>query len=136
MKTVRCLIPCILLCVFFSCTTKEKKTANFMKEGMEKMRTSDSKGAIADFTQAIKLQPASYEAYYYRANAYFNIKKADEAIVDYSKAIELKPGYADAYFNRGLCKQYMKNMEGACSDWVKADALGKANIKDYLKYCQ
>jgi len=54
-------------------------------------RGLDSKGdfdrAIADFTQAIRLDPKYLEAYLYRAVAYQNKGDNDRAIADYSQLI-------------------------------------------------
>ena len=64
----------------------------------------DDKGqydrAIADYTQAIKLNPKYSKAYYVRGLAYRNTGQYDRAIADYDKAIELNPKDADAYNNR------------------------------------
>jgi tetratricopeptide (TPR) repeat protein len=126
-------LPVILLIT--SCTSKEKKSENYMKDGIDKIESSDNKGALTDFSKVIEMQPGNAEAYYYRANAYFNLRKTKEAIADYTKAIELKPDYADAYFNRALCKQFLNDKTGACSDWKKAAAYGKPNVNDKLKEC-
>jgi tetratricopeptide (TPR) repeat protein len=121
--------------LFTSCTSKEKKIEKFMKDGIYKIESSDNKGAISDFTQLIELQSGNVEAYYYRANAYFNLRKTKEALADYTEAIKLKPDYADAYYNRALCKQFLNDKDGACKDWKKADSFGKQNVKDKLKEC-
>ena len=73
-----------------------------MKEGIEKARNSDNKTAIEDFTNVIGIQADNYEAYYYRANAKYNLRMTKEALLDYTKAIEIKPDYADAFYNRAL----------------------------------
>ena len=107
-----------------------------MKSGIEKIRSGDNKTAIEYFTKVIEIQSDKYEAYYYRANAKFNLRMAKEALIDYNKTIELKPDYADAYYNRAFCKQFLNDKDGACNDWSKADSLGKPNIKDMLNICR
>ena len=130
---------CLLLTVFIfaSCTPKAKRIENYLKDGIEKNIQGDYNKAIEDFTNIIDLDPDNYSAYYYRANAKFNLKKKDAtgALMDYNKAIELKPDYADAFYNRGFCRQYMDDRDGACHDWDKAAALGKHDVKDMLNYC-
>jgi tetratricopeptide (TPR) repeat protein len=128
----------ILFAVFIctGCTSKQEKIKKYQADGIEKIRNSDNKGAIEDFTNIIKLQEDYAEAYYYRANAKFNLKMAKDALLDYNKAIELKPDYADAFYNRAFCKQFLNDKDGACRDWSKAGALGKADVKDLLNICR
>jgi tetratricopeptide (TPR) repeat protein len=123
--------------LFTSCTPKAKKIENYLKDGIEKNMHGDYNKAIEDFTNIIDLDEDNYMAYYYRANAKFNLKKKDVtgALIDYNKAIELKPDFADAFYNRGFCRQYMGDKDGACHDWDKSAALGKHDVKDMLNYC-
>ena len=50
--------------------------------------------AIADFTEAIRLDPKDADAYCNRARAYYSKGEYDKAIADYSEAIRLNPKYA------------------------------------------
>jgi tetratricopeptide (TPR) repeat protein len=58
--------------------------------------------AIADYTQAIQIDPNFATAYYNRASAYGMKTEYDKAIADYTRAIELNPGITGAYNNRGI----------------------------------
>jgi tetratricopeptide (TPR) repeat protein len=60
--------------------------------------------AIADYTQAIKLDPNLRAAYHERGGAYAGKGMYDRAIEDYNVAIRLDPNdaYAYAYNNRGI----------------------------------
>ena len=58
--------------------------------------------AIADFTQAIRLDPSYASAYISRGVAYAGKGDYDRAIADYNQAIRLDPNYAPAYINRGV----------------------------------
>jgi tetratricopeptide (TPR) repeat protein len=57
--------------------------------------------AIADFTQAIRLDPDNAEGYLERGIAYDSKGDYDRAIADYNQAIRLNPDYYTAYNNRG-----------------------------------
>jgi len=65
----------------------------------------DSKGdkdrAIADYSNAIHLNPTDSNYYNNRGVAYRTKGDNDRAIDDYTKAIELDPKHAQAYANRG-----------------------------------
>ena len=119
-----------------SCTSKQEKIELFTQKGIENIHKGDNNSAIEDLTKVIKLQKDYFEAYYYRANAKFNLKQAKEALIDYNKAIEIKSDYADAYYNRGFCKQFIGDLTGACADWDQAEKLGKPNVKDMLNKCK
>ena len=69
-----------------------------LKEGAPAERIDT---AIADFIQAIKLDPQSAAAYQRRGHAYCLKKDYDRAIADYNRAIKLDPGNARVYFSRG-----------------------------------
>lgn len=72
--------------------------------GLQKFKANDYKGAIAELTQAIRLNPAYADALNVRGMAKSNLEDYYGAIADYSKAIELNPNAANAYFNRGYDK--------------------------------
>jgi tetratricopeptide (TPR) repeat protein len=135
MKTYYCLILLVIFS-FAACKPNQEKIDKMLDTATEKILKSDNKGAIEDLTEIIGYQEDNYQAYFYRANAKFNLKQANEALTDYTKAIELKPDYADAFYNRGLCKQYLGDKDGACNDWNKAIDLGKPNVKDKLDNCE
>jgi tetratricopeptide (TPR) repeat protein len=58
--------------------------------------------AIADYSQAISLDPNLAGAYKVRGVAYINIGDYDRAIADCNQAIRLDPNNAAAYINRGI----------------------------------
>jgi tetratricopeptide (TPR) repeat protein len=57
--------------------------------------------AIAQFTGAIRLDPALASAHYYRGATYLRTGEHDKAIADFTQAIRLDPKYALAYCGRG-----------------------------------
>jgi tetratricopeptide (TPR) repeat protein len=77
--------------------------------------------AIAEYNEAIELDPKYADAYLNRGNANYNKGQYDQAIDDYTKAIEINPGLADAYANRGLAYAQGKGQfDQAISDFNKA----------------
>lgn len=76
--------------------------------------------AIADFDEAIRLDPRSPLAVYNRGNAYLDLNKLDLALADYSSAIANDPDFALAYYNRGVVLE-IKGERAACiADYRKA----------------
>ena len=80
---------------------------------------SASDRAIADFNDAIKLNPKLALAYYNRGFAYEKKGEYDRAIVDYDKAIAINPKFAAAYNNRGNAYYKKGDKEQAIVDFRK-----------------
>ena len=73
--------------------------------------------AIADFTQAVALNPQLAEAYVGRGAAYGAKGLYDEAIADETQAIALNPQSANAYNNRGLAYEAKGLHDQAIADY-------------------
>jgi tetratricopeptide (TPR) repeat protein len=73
--------------------------------------------AIADYDQAIKLDPGHFAAYYNRGHAWRAKGDLDRAITDYSQAIRLDPKSAGAYNNRGNSWQDKGDLDHALADY-------------------
>ena len=93
-------------------------------------------GAIQDYTKAIEINPAFYEAYYYRALSLYNIKQFNNAIVDFTKALELNTTLTEAYYYRGITKGILNDMSGACVDLIKASEMGYTEADELANECK
>ena len=69
---------------------------NYLISGLAKGDKHDWDGAIADYTQAINLNPEFADAYFNRGFSKVYKGDLDGAIADYTKAIEFKPDDAEA----------------------------------------
>ena len=92
----------------------------YYKRGNDKYDAEDYKGAIKDYTKAIKINPQYSDALNNRGNVKLDLNLYKAAIKDYTKAIEFSPQYGDAYYNRGLAKENIKDFKGAIKDYTKA----------------
>ena len=119
----------LLLLLFIPLVSFGQTAEEYYQSGYDKDEAGDYKGAIADYTKAIELNPnPNYaDTYFSRGFAKYNLNDYNGAIADYTKVIELNPNYADAYFSRGLSKSDLKDLTGACADWKKAASLGYTN---------
>jgi tetratricopeptide (TPR) repeat protein len=73
--------------------------------------------AIADYTQAIMLDPNNTLAFNNRGNAYYAEKGCDRAIADYTEAIRLDSKLASAYTGRGNAYNAKGEIDRADADF-------------------
>jgi tetratricopeptide (TPR) repeat protein len=76
--------------------------------------------AIADFTQATRLDPNNAKAYIERGGAYSAKGDYDRAIADYNQALRLDPNNAVAYSNRGKAYSDKGDYDRAIEDHNQA----------------
>jgi tetratricopeptide (TPR) repeat protein len=69
--------------------------------------------ALADYDQAIALDPQYAAAYNNRGIAYANLGDLEQAIADYDQALALDPQDALAYNNRGNAYRTLGDLEQA-----------------------
>jgi tetratricopeptide (TPR) repeat protein len=82
--------------------------------------------AIADFSQAIKLEPnAGIQEL--RANVYIKKGEYDRAIADYSETIRLRPDDADVWYKRGKVYMDKHAYERAIADFDQTLKLNPAH---------
>ena len=85
---------------------------HFHKQALDK--------AIADQTEAIRLNPTFSDAYQERGIVYFAIGEYDRAIADQSEAIRLNPDNPDPYVNRGANYRKKQEYDKALEDYATA----------------
>jgi tetratricopeptide (TPR) repeat protein len=112
------------------------KSETLLDKGNEKFILNDYKGAIQDFTVAVKLNPNNALIYDSRGHAKFHLEDYAGAIDDFTMALKIKPK-GIFYSNRGMAKYLMNDKAGACLDWSKAGELGDMEAYDMIKkYCR
>ena len=79
--------------------------------------------AIADFTEAIRLNPNHGPAYCERGDTYAVKGDYDKAIADYNQALALNPNYAIGYNNRGVAWKDKGDYDKAIADFNQALAI-------------
>ena len=82
-------------------TNQQLLAAAHDNRGVAFARKGQIDAAIADFDEAVRLDPRSAGALSNRGNAYIAKGQFDRSIIDYSEAIRLDPGYVPPYGAEG-----------------------------------
>ena len=88
--------------------------------------------AIADFSEAIRLNPLDASAYVGRGAAYLNKDEPHKAIADFSEAIKLSPGQAFAHLQRGIAYHRVGEADKALEDYGEAIKLTPKDPTPYV----
>ncbi len=94
-----------------------------LEAGQESLTLRDYPAAIAAFTQAIRVFPRRFEAYYQRAQAYSFLPDDAAALADVNQAIQLNPKYAPAYTLRASLHFRRRQLAAALADLNQSLAL-------------
>ncbi|MEG5125259.1 TerD family protein [Microcoleus sp. ARI1-B5] len=78
-----------------------QKATNFSNQGSLKIQKGDVPGAIANFNQALGLNPNIPQAYLGLGIASSKQGNKQQAIYHYDRALQFNPNLAEAYFGRG-----------------------------------
>lgn len=81
--------------------TNESLAVVFHYRGNAYLERGDFDHAIADFAQAIRLNPALPQSFYDRGRAYLAKKDYSQAIQDFDQTIRLNPDIPEVYDSRG-----------------------------------
>jgi tetratricopeptide (TPR) repeat protein len=106
------------------------KAVGYINRGMAYSKRALLIRAMADFNQAIEIDPNITEAYNDRGYVYICFGDYIEAISDLNRALELNSNFAFAYYNRGVAYYHLGKYDKAWADVHKAKALGAVvNLK-------
>lgn len=94
--------------------------AAYNGRGAAYFEKDDYDHAIADYTEAIKLDPKFSAAYANRCFAYYLKRDYDNAIADCNQAIAIDPKYYLAYNSRGIAYAAKKDYDKAIADYTEA----------------
>ena len=92
----------------------------FYHQGMDKVRTGDYKGAIADFNKFLHLNPNGIKAYHSRGQALRELGDNKGAMADFDMYVRFYPNDAEARYNRGLVRFELGDYKGAMADYSHA----------------
>ena len=101
--------------------TKRRRTAPSPRQPRLCLRQeADHERAIADYSEAIKLDPGQAFTYNNRGYAFDRQDDYGRAIADYTEALRIDPDYAFAYKNRGRAYEKTEDYAQAIADYSEA----------------
>src|SRR5262252_2588596 len=104
----------------------------YQNRGLAHVKRGDFEVAIADFTEAIRLNPQSAKPYNDRGFSYARRGDLDHAIADYDQAVRLDPRYSLALRNRGLAYLIKHEYDRAIADYDAAIRIDPKDIAAYI----
>ena len=111
---------CCWLKFSFAQTSALNPADGYFNQGILHKNKGELLQALADYDEAIELDPGYAKAYNNRGNIYLFQGQFDKASADFNKAIELDPADGRTYANRGLVYAQENKMPEAISDFTKA----------------
>ena len=112
-------------------TNTAQKADYFLNQGLNQVKEGDYRGAIADFNQALQINPNDAELYHNRGNARFKLGEIQAAMEDFTQALRLNPDYAEAYVGRGNAYHKLGNNQGAVIYYTQLLRLNPKDAKAY-----
>src|SRR5712692_2691261 len=100
----------------------------FYNRGIAYFKLNQYDRAIADFDQAIELDPNSFHALSNRGTAYARTREYDRAIEDFNQAIRLNASYAITFNNRGSAYAKKGEYDRAIEDFEHAIRLDPKDL--------
>jgi tetratricopeptide (TPR) repeat protein len=115
----------------------------YVERGKARQQQGDLQGAIADFDEALKLNPQEAEAYRLRALARYENGDAGGAVADQVSAMQLapqpvpadagtEPHDAASYIRRACQRQLQNDLAGAVADCAEALKRDPQSVEAYL----
>lgn len=106
---------------YFTKAIRRRPTArDYAGRGLIRAEKGEADAAIADYNEAIRLDPKYVDAYRLRGDAWYKKGDLDAALKDYSEAIRLDPTFALAYNNRGVAWKGKGDLDKAIGDYSEA----------------
>ena len=104
----------------------------YFRRALAKSKTKDNDGAIADYREAIRINPKP--VYYNNIGIIFTLQQYHEdALDEFNKALAIDSTYVQAIFNKGISYHHMGMPDEACKYTVKARDMG---LEAANQFCQ
>ena len=120
-----------LLITSFTSWSQIPISYEYFDKALKKAEAGNLKGALADYTTALKYDPLFSEAYLNRAMVKIKMGDTKGALADVNTTIDIDPKRGDAYTTRANINYKTENYKSVIQDCTQSIAL---NPKDYIAY--
>lgn len=108
----------------------------YVNRAMYHYQAGSYTAALADYAEAIKLEPKNAELYQSRGKMYFDVSGSDQALTekafaDFNKSIELKKDVPAFYANRAAANGKLGHLDAALDDANKSIAMDPSYADAY-----
>ncbi|MFL5327913.1 MAG: tetratricopeptide repeat protein [Gemmataceae bacterium] len=114
---------------FSAAIAQDRWPRAFYFRGLCQRQLNDPKGALADFSTALELEPTFADAYRERAGLLAVLGQYEPALADATHWIQFSPDCADAYSLRGEIYARLRAVASAVSDYREALRLAPDDVK-------
>ncbi|WP_016950351.1 tetratricopeptide repeat protein [Anabaena sp. PCC 7108] len=97
-----------------------KEAVVYFHRGLNRHTSGDFQGAIAEYSQALRLHPNFPEVYYKRGFSRHKLGDLKGAIQDYNRSISMNANYSGVYNHRGISRHDLGDLKGAIEDYNHA----------------
>jgi tetratricopeptide (TPR) repeat protein len=106
----------------------------YAARGFQRQTKFDLEGALSDYREALRLDPAIAAVFSNRGHIYRDAGDYDKAVADFDQAIALDPRQSDALASRGWIFQQKGDLDRARRDYEQAlNAEPSAELKEKLE---
>ncbi len=109
--------------------------AAFHARGLAYDALGEHGNAVADFSEAIRLNPGNAVAYNNRANTYAALGAFDRALADFAESLRLDPDDGSTFNNRGTVYQKLADHRRALAHYDEAIRLDPGLMLAYNNRC-
>ena len=117
----------LLLTLFLAGCGGPTDAKGYNSSGVKLFERGEAEEALAEYTEAIRLDPNFAVAYFNRGQTYFALGQSQKAVQDYAEAIRINPGRAQlrlVYASRAMAYTMLGNDAEAQEDIGRAVELG------------
>ena len=110
----------------------QKQCQKLLKQGLNKLNQGNYPAALADFQQALQINPNFTEAYICQSIIHYYQGDYQGAITDCNQVLQINPRNVDAYNNRGLNRIALGDYQKAIADFNQVLEIEPNHTKAYL----